>query len=113
MEHLLERTNSPDPFRPRPFDGWALDVALALDQAHPGFLAQSFRGSILARQARFAAFAAIDLHHPDALVEGLRKVAPPDFVSRTISPVAQIAAYLLTLRARRILNGLYGSCGAA
>jgi len=43
-------------------------------------------------------------------VERLRKVAPPDFVSRTISPVAQIAGYLLTLRARRILDGLYGSC---
>jgi hypothetical protein len=106
----LERTNSPDLFRPRLFDGWALDVALALDQAHPGFLAQSFRGSILARQARFAAFAAIDLHHPGALVEALRKVAPSDFVSGTISPVAQIAAYLLSLRARCILNGLYGSC---
>jgi hypothetical protein len=106
----LERTNPPDPFRPRPFDGWALDAALALDQGYPGFLAQSFRGSNLARQVRFAVFAALDLHDPDALVERLRKVAPPDFVSRTISPVAQIAGYLLTLRARRILDGLYGSC---
>ncbi len=106
----MERTTLTDPLHPRPFAGWALDVALALDQAHPGFLAHSFRGSNLTRQARFAAFAAIDLHDPDALAEGLRKVAAPDYVSGTISPLVQIATYLLTLRPRRILEAVYGSC---
>lgn len=106
----MERTNSPDSFHPRPFNGWALDAALALDQAQKGFLARSFRGSHLARQARFAAFAAIDLHHPDALAERLRRVAPPDCAPGTISPLAQIATCLLTLRPRRILEGVYGSC---
>jgi hypothetical protein len=77
---------------------------------HPGFLAHSFRGSNLARQARFAAFAAIDLDHPDALAAGLRRVAPPDCVSGTSNFLAQIATCLLTLRPRRILEGVYGSC---
>ena len=106
----MERTNSPDSLSPRPFDGWALDVALALDQALPGFLARTYGGSNLARQARFAAFAAIDLHRPDALAERLRRVAPPDCAPGTISPLAQIATCLLTLRPRRILEGVYGSC---
>ncbi len=105
----MERTTSSDPLHPRPFAGWALDAALALDQAHPGFLAHSFRGSNLTRQARFAAFAAIDLHHPEALAEGLRRVAPSDCVPDTLNPLAQIAPLLLTLRPRRILEGMYGS----
>ena len=80
----MARTNSPDSLSPRPFDGWALDAALALDQAHPGFLAHSFRGSNLARQARFAALAALPL----AAHTQTKQVPPKPAVETNLSTAA-------------------------
>ncbi len=109
----MDLTSTHHPHSPRPFTDWALNVALALDQAHPGFLRFAFGGTKLARQARFAAFAAIDPQHPEtlkALAERLRRVAPPGIVPGTTDPLGQIAQHLSALRPRRILEAVFGSC---
>lgn len=95
--------------RPVPYDGWALDVAVRLDRVHPGFLARSFSASNLKRQVHFAAFAALQEENPAHLAQRLRERAPHIEVTSS-NPLAQIAQYLVTLRARRILEALYGSC---
>ena len=55
--------------RIRPFSGWALEAAVALDQAHPRFLAQTLQAHDLTRQVRFAALAAIHFQPPSVIAE--------------------------------------------
>jgi hypothetical protein len=108
----LERTTLTHPISPRPFAGWALDAALILDAAHPGFLAHTFQGSDLIRQARFAALGALKGQQPDALVARLRAVASSDLTTAAPEPLAEIAHYLLVLKPRHTLESIYGSCPA-
>ena len=116
----MERTTLTDPLHPHPFNGWALDVALALDQAYPGFLAHSFRGSNLARQARFAALVALPLAAhtqtkqvpPKPAVETNLSTAPDDPSAETKALEAQQEARQEAWeeKARRLSRSIYTGC---
>ncbi|CAA2157198.1 hypothetical protein MBRA_02602 [Methylobacterium brachiatum] len=94
--------------RPRPFSGSYLETACLLDAACPGFLNRVFYASNLRRAAIFAALAEIKLDGIDEVVARLRSLAPalcyPD-----LDIWAQAARTLLTLRAREIVQALFGS----
>jgi hypothetical protein len=96
-------------FRPRSFDGWALEAAVRLDSSANGanFLAFLFCTSALRRQAIFAALS-VSQHGPEGLASRLRALAPWD-CGACPDPYQRIArALVVTCRARHIIHAIYG-----
>ena len=89
------------------FGGFPLEVACKLDASCPGYLNRVLYASALKRQAQFAAYAEIDFSQPDILAARLRAFAPA-LCDPNLDPVAQIARALTSLRARQIVQGVYG-----
>ncbi|WP_457105673.1 hypothetical protein [Methylobacterium sp. P5_C11] len=93
--------------KPRPFSGSYLEVACTLDAACPGFLNRLFYASDLRRATIFAALAEIKFDGADQVVLRLRRLAPalchPD-----LDIWAQVARALMVLRARNIVQAIFG-----
>jgi hypothetical protein len=100
--------NSCQSHRPRPFGGFYLETACLLDAACPGFLNRVLYASNLRRAAIFAALAEIKLDGIDEAVSRLRSFAPT-FCDPHLDIWAQVARALLTLRAREVIQAIYGS----
>lgn len=93
--------------RPRPFGGWALSAAIELDAHSPGFISYALCGSSLKRQVVFVALAMLEQEGPEILAFRLRALAPAHCVLPR-HPMAQIAQALTVMRARKILQAVYG-----
>ena len=89
------------------FGGFPLETACKLDASFPGYLNRVLYASPLKRQAQFAAYAEIDFTQPGFLAARLRDLAPA-LCDPNLDPVAQIARALTSLRARQIMQGVYG-----
>ncbi len=96
--------------RIRPFSGWALEAAVALDQAHPGFLAKTLRASDLTRQVRFAALAAVHFEPPSVISERFYGISSSGTQPPSTDPMALIAQRLLDLPPGQVLQAVFGSC---
>jgi len=95
-------------FKPRPLDGWALQIAVNLDTVSPNFLSFLFCTSGLRRQAIFAALATLTREKPETLAACLCPLAPADCNSCR-NPYEQIArALMVTSRAREIIRAAFG-----
>jgi hypothetical protein len=93
--------------RPRPFGGWALSAAVELDAHSPGFISYVLCASVAKRQTIFAALTALEHDEPDILAARLSAVAPAHY-TLSPNPKARIAQALTLLRARKILQAVYG-----
>lgn len=94
--------------RPRPLGGSSLKTACLLDAACPGFLNRVFYASNLRRAAIFGALAEIKFDGITEVVTRLRPLAPA-LCYPNLDLWAQAARALLTLRAREIVQAIYGS----
>lgn len=103
LEHAVRHDR-----RPRSFSGSYLETACLLDAACPGTLNRLLYASNLRRAAVFAALAEIKLGGITDIAARLLPLAPavcyPD-----LDIWAQAARALLTLRAREIVQAIYGS----
>ena len=93
--------------RPRAFRGSYLETACFLDAACPGFLNRLLYASDLRRAAIFAAIAEIAITGITEVVARFHRHVP-DACYRDLDAHAQVGRALLTLRAREIVQALYG-----
>jgi hypothetical protein len=103
---------------PKPYSGWALNLAIDLDCACPGLLAASFQFGATRRQTLFLVLAIVEEHGIDEIAGRLRLEGGPDLQDQAAPAI--LGRTILTLRRPRDLvravlggapNGLVGVLG--
>lgn len=95
--------NNAKPTRtPKPFSGWALELAVSLDRESPGLLAASFRFGRQRRQATFLVLGLAEILGLDAVAEHLRSAIGVSEFTKS-SSAAVLAGAVLRLRRPRDL----------
>lgn len=96
---------------PRPFRGYALEVAVCLEAANPHFLLRILHGSSLTRQCFFMLAAEIDLRHPEAFLDRIAEHAPDVLSDLNYLDVhVRLARAVILLKPRRLIQTMFGTC---
>jgi hypothetical protein len=93
--------------RPRPFGGPVLSSTVTIDIHAPGFVSYVLCASNLKRQAIFAALTMLEQGDPEDLAARLSALAPVHCVVPP-HPMARIAQALTVMRARKVLQAVFG-----
>ncbi|QRM27889.1 hypothetical protein [Microvirga sp. VF16] len=94
--------------KPRPFGGEQLIRAIELDAHCPSFLAYTLSASVLKRQSIFAALGMLEQEGPDLLAARLSALTPAHYAVPS-HPMARIAQALTVMRARTIVQAVFGA----
>jgi hypothetical protein len=102
----LEAGSASSKFKPRSFDGWALDSLIYYDGLSPGTLRRVMCGSRLRRQAVFLALSFIHHSRSDDIRDRLKPLANPE--GWLSNRDAEVGPILTKVRVRDLITALSG-----